>query len=72
MNDEEEAMNRVSEALEAYDAREMELCRVPLPIEAETFSRLASAIAMEFEGAAVRQDGDVLVMVAPREDRTST
>lgn len=52
--------------------REMELCRVPLPIEAETFSRLASAIAMEFEGAAVRQDGDELVMVAPREDQTST
>ena len=52
--------------------REMELCRVPLPIEAETFSRLASAIAMEFEGATVRQDGDVLVVVAPREDQTPT
>ena len=52
--------------------REMELCRAPLPIEAEAFSRLASAIAMEFEGATVRQEGDVLVVVAPREDRAST
>ena len=52
--------------------REMELCRVPLPVEAETFSRLALAIAMEFEGATVELDGAVLVVVAPREDRTTT
>ena len=95
MNDDEEAMNRMREALEARDAREqvqerqwerlrqlekeaaaaggavrreMELCRVPLPIEAQVFSRLALAIAMEFEDATVRQDGDELVVVAPREE----
>ena len=90
MYDDEEAMNRMREVLEARDAREqerqwerlrqlerkvaaaggaerreMELCRVPLPVKAETFSRLASAIAMEFEGATVRQDDDELVVVAP-------
>ena len=66
MNDDEQAMNWMREAIKAYDARdEMELCRVPLPVRAETFSRLALAVAMEFEGATVRQDGDVLVVVAP-------
>ena len=93
MNDDEESMNRIREALEASDAREqkrqwerlrqlekeaeaaggavrreMELCRVPLPIEAQVFSRLALAIAMEFEDATVRKDGDELVVVAPREE----
>ena len=48
--------------------REMVLCRVPLPIEAQVFSRLALAIAMEFEDATVRPEGDELVVVAPREE----
>ena len=71
MNDNEKAAQERQRAGGAV-RREMELCRVPLPIEVETFSRLASAIAMEFEGATVRQDGAVLVVVAPREGQTAT
>lgn len=75
MNDDKEPMSGMLEARDARAQerhraggavrREMELCRVPLPVRAETFSRLALAIAMEFEGATVRQDEDVLVVVAP-------
>lgn len=65
MQQEEEALEK---ARQGAVRREMELCRVPLPIEAQVFSRLALAIAMEFEDATVRQDGDELVVVAPREE----
>lgn len=62
---EEEALEK---ARQGAVRREMVLCRVPLPIEAQVFSRLALAIAMEFEDATVRKDGDELVVVAPREE----
>ena len=63
MNDEEKA--KESAVAGGAVRCEMELCRVLLPVRAETFSRLALAVAMEFEGATVEQDGDVLVVVAP-------
>lgn len=49
--------------------RELVLCRVPLPIEIGMVSRLLSAVAAEFDGVTIRQDGEDLVVVAPREDQ---
>ena len=50
--------------------REMELFRVPLPVDVGMLWRLLSAVAAEFDDVTIRQDGDGdLVVVAPREDQ---
>lgn len=49
--------------------REMELCRVPLPVDVGMLGRLLSAVAAEFDDVTIRQyDDDELVVVAPREE----
>ena len=65
MQQEEEALEK---ARQGAVRREVVLCRVP--VDVGIVGRLLQAIAVEFDGVTIRQDGDGdLVVVAPREDQ---
>ena len=66
MQQEEEALEK---ARQGAVRREVVLCRVPLPVDVGIVGRLLQAIAVEFDDVTIRQDGEDLVVVAPREDQ---
>lgn len=66
MQQEEEALEK---ARQGAVRREVVLCRVPLPVDVGIVGRLLQAVAVEFDGVTIRQDGEDLVVVAPREDQ---